>query len=99
MSKQGKMRTMSICLTDLKNNPKYLTKAGNGKIYVSLTTWDNDQPDKFGNDFSVTISKTKEEREAIKDGQKIPNIYVGNGIIWEPTTQQADPEAVDDLPF
>jgi hypothetical protein len=67
---------------------------------MSLSTWDNDEPDKYGNDFSVSMSPTKEEIEKRKAGEKVERIFVGNGKIWEqkemkPVTQDDH----DDLPF
>lgn len=91
--KKGKMRTMSICLSDLPKEK--MVKPANGKIYISLTSWDNDEPDQYDNDFSITISKTKEEI-----AEKAETIYVGNGRIWE--SKAAEPiteEDADDLPF
>ena len=90
--KEGKLRTMSICLSDLPKDK--MTKAGNGKIYINLTTWDNDEPDKYDNDFSVQVSKSKEEREA-----KAATVYVGNGRIWPTGGQPITDEEGDDLPF
>lgn len=55
----GKARSMSICLTDIPK--ERIIKHENGKLYLSLSTWDFDGPDKFGNDFSVCISPTKED--------------------------------------
>jgi|TARA_E500000178_G_C16943405_1_gene717579 hypothetical protein len=69
------MRTFSICLSDIPKDK--IRKADNGKMYVNLTMFDNDEVDRFGNHFSVQISKTKEEREA-----KAKAVYVGNGKDW-----------------
>lgn len=41
--------------------------------YVNIVIWQNDEPDKYGNMFSITESQTKEERES---GQKA--VYLGN---------------------
>jgi len=98
--KTGKLRTMSICLTDLKEKAaNKIVKADNGKLYISLTTWDYDEPDKYDNDFSVSVSLSKDETERSKNGEQINRVFVGNGRIWEPRTQQASEEEVDDLPF
>jgi hypothetical protein len=98
MSKQGKNRTMSICLSDIPK--ERILKHQNGKMYLNLQTWDNDQPDQYGNDFSVSIPLTKEEVERKKKGEDIKRVFLGNGKIWEdqgmqPTTK----EDHDDLPF
>jgi hypothetical protein len=54
MAKQGKKRTMSICLTDIPKEKILIHE--NGKKYLMIETWDNDEPDKYDNDFSVSIS-------------------------------------------
>jgi len=96
--KQGKSRTLSICVSDIPKSR--ILKHENGKSYMNISTWDNDQEDKFGNDFSVSMSPTKEEIEKRKSGEKVDRIFIGNGKIWEqkemrPVTQ----EEADDLPF
>lgn len=94
---KGKMRTMSICLTDLPKEK--MTKASNGKLYINLTSWDNDTTDQYDNDFSVTVNFTKEEREA-STAQGLKNLYVGNGRVWpDKAATPASQEDVDDLPF
>lgn len=98
MSKQGKSRTISICVTDIDKSR--LLKHENGKVYMNLQTWDHDEPDQFGNDFSVSMARTTEELEKIKAGQQINRVFIGNGRIWpdkgmQPVTQ----EDHDDLPF
>lgn len=97
--KQGKNRTLSICLTDIPK--ERILKHENGKLYLNLNTYDLDEPDRFGNDFSVSISRTKEEMERIKNGEKVDRIFLGNGKIWEykPNVSAATEKDVDDLPF
>lgn len=98
MSKQGKSRTLSICVTDIDKSR--LLKHENGKVYMSLQTWDNDEPDQFGNDFSVSMARTKEELEKIKAGEKINRVFIGNGRIWPDKGMTAvTEEDHDDLPF
>jgi len=93
----SKLRTFSICLSDIPKEA--IIDHKNGKKYVNLTTWDNDEPDKFGNDFSVSISQNKEEREA-----KARKTYIGNGKIYKgaggsaPQNKKAD-KVAGDLPF
>jgi hypothetical protein len=58
----------SICLTDISNaykagHPGITKSETNGKIYVNLTVWLNDQKDKFENDAGVQISQPKEYAE------------------------------------
>jgi hypothetical protein len=107
MAKQGKKRTFSICLTDIPKERILIHE--NGKKYLNLESWDNDEPDKYDNDFSVRISMNKDEIERKKNGETIQSIYLGNGKIWEPVNKmrEATPEDVakmnseehDDLPF
>lgn len=96
--KQGRSRTMSICLTDIPKDR--ILKHQNGKMYISFSTYDYDEPDKYDNDFSVSISPSKDEIERRKNGEKIDRIFVGSGRIWE--TKEMQPitdEEADDLPF
>lgn len=105
--KQGKKRTMSICLTDIPKEKILIHQ--NGKKYLAIETWDNDVPDKYDNDFSVSISYNKQELDKINAGEKIPKVYLGNGRIWEhksnlrePTQdeiEQMNNEDDSDLPF
>ena len=98
MAKQGKNRTMSICVTDIPKEK--ILKHANGKMYLNLQTWDNDEPDQFGNDFSVSIPLTKEEVESKKAGNDVKRTYLGNGKIWEDKSMQPiTQEDQDDLPF
>lgn len=69
----------------------------------------NDEVDQYGNNVSISIAQSKEEREA-----KTPKVYLGNGkVVWTNGTnvdvppregQTAAPKATetqsdDDLPF
>ena len=84
--KTGRLRTMSICLTDLLNVPpeKIYTPA-NGKQYVALVTWDYDENQTNDQDFAIMIERTAEEKAA---GQ--PVIYLGGGIIQKPKQRSND---------
>ena len=106
MAKQGKRRTFSICLTDIPKERILIHE--NGKKYLNLESWDNDEPDKYDNDFSIRISMNKDEIERKKAGETVLSIYLGNGRIWEPVskTHEATPQEVaqmegddTDLPF
>lgn len=99
--KQGRRRTMSICLTDIKEKAgDKIVKASNGKLYLPIETYDYDEPDKYDHDFSVSVSRTKEESERAKNGEKLDRIFIGNGRIWEDKEPvQAPQEEVDGLPF
>lgn len=65
----------SINVEALKNHPN-LVKGKKG-TYINLTLFANDET-KYGNNASVTISQTKEEREA-----ENAKTYIGNGkVVW-----------------
>lgn len=87
--------------------PKEKFVAGkDGAVYVNLTMSVNDET-RYGNNTSVYVSQTKEERDAKKQ-----KTFIGNGkVVWnngvitnsereqqaEPVTQQS--KEVADLPF
>jgi hypothetical protein len=70
----------------------------NGAKYLNVVVWINDEADKYGNNASIQISQSKEEREA---GAKA--IYIGN--LKEPQSRNNEPtstrsaQVADDLPF
>lgn len=99
MNKTGRNRTMSLCLTDIPKDR--ILKHENGKLYLAVGTYDFDEPDRFDNDFSVSISLTKEEIERKKKGEKVNRIFIGNGKIWPDRDKmsEAKEEDLDDLPF
>ena len=46
--------------------------------YLNLSIIVDDKNDKFGNNVSITLSQSKEERDA-----KAPKTYMGNGkVVW-----------------
>lgn len=105
--KQGKRRTFSICLTDIPKEKILIHE--NGKKYLNLETWDNDEPDKYDNDFSVRVCLSKYEIERKKGGEEIKSFYLGNGRIWEVVPKMRESTEADfvkeendehdDLPF
>lgn len=62
----------SIDCTKITKSKMINNKAGK-PAYVNVVIWQNDEPDKYGNMFSITESQSKEERES---GQKA--VYLGN---------------------
>ena len=66
----------SICLTDLNDQARAghsaFSKARNGKIYVNILTWLNEEKDEYGNIMSHQLSSSKDMRD--KEGK----IYIGN---------------------
>jgi len=82
--------------------PKEKLYVGEKGTYGNITISINDNKDQFGNDVSVWVEQSKEERQA-----KAERIYLGNGkVIFSggsalapvqaPAPQPAD---YDDLPF
>ena len=69
----------SICITDLmqhlKEKHSAFTKGRNGKIYVNINRWLNDEPDEYGHVISIKLAATKEAIEADPEQGKI---YIGN---------------------
>lgn len=79
------MRVSNICLSDIPKEKIY-TSPKTGKKYITLVEWDNDEPDRFGNDYSIQVSQTKDERQ-----MKVKAVYVGNGKDYsKPKSEQSD---------
>ena len=89
----NKIDKTKIVSTDKNGNP-----FENGAKYLNVVVWLNDEADKYGNNASIQISQSKEEREA---GAKA--IYIGN--LKEPQSRNNEPtsartaSAADTLPF
>ena len=95
----------SLCLTDLIEQAQKahsaFTRGKNGKVYVNITQWLNDEADQYGNDASFQLNSSKEKRET--EGK----VYIGNGkkSIGAQTTPIAAAEqtamagSLDNLPF
>lgn len=70
------MITGSLCLTEILEKAKAghsaFTKAQNGKVYFNILVWENDEPDKFNNNFSVQLNASKDAPETEKKQ------YIGN---------------------
>lgn len=91
----------SICLTDILDKAKQkheaFSKAKNGKIYVDISVWLNDEPDKYGNVMSVQVNAK----------EKGNRLYIGNLKPAEPKAPEplTDDDATEledlsnDLPF
>jgi hypothetical protein len=99
----SKLFTGSLCLTDILEKAKaqhsaFVKGQSNGKIYVNIKVWENDQRDKFGNTMSFQLNSTKEMRDI--EG----NIYIGNAKPSEaaqptPITSSDVEHLSSDLPF
>lgn len=92
----------SICLTDIPKD-KITVSEKNGKKYLNINLWLNDEPDQFNNNGSIQVSQSKEEREAGAKKQYIGNFKyakvsntqtTGNGA-----SENVQAEPIDDLPF
>lgn len=59
---------------DVTKIPRDRIIAGKKGKYIDLDVWIDDEADQYGNDASVSVRQTKEEREA-----KARKTYVGNG--------------------
>lgn len=90
----------SICITDILDNAKNLhpsfSKGKNGKIYLNVTAWVNDEVDQYGNHASIKISDKDDTKGA----------YIGNlkkGEKKDTPITKSDLEEIasitDDLPF
>lgn len=86
------MNRISICLSDIPKD-KLKKAATNGKIYVNLIVAERREPDQFGNDLTVYVDQTKEEREA-----KTDKAYIGAGRAYQFSAPGVSPESVDDMP-
>jgi hypothetical protein len=84
--------TGSICVSDIDKSK--LTQAKNGKLYLSVDIWINDQADNYGNTGSISIRQSKEEREA-----KTKKTYIGNFKPVEKSNNTPSAQAIDPLPF
>jgi hypothetical protein len=80
-----------------KSGNKAFSRAENGKIYLNLNVWINDEKDKFGNSASMQTS--------FKDAMKEDKVYFGNLKISEapaPKPLEENNSEVpgdDDLPY
>ena len=89
----NKIDKTKIVTTDKNGNP-----FENGAKYLNVVVWLNDEADKYGNNASIQISQSKEEREA-----GVKATYIGN--LKEPQSRNNEPKSArtayvaDDLPF
>lgn len=80
-----------------KSGNKAFSKAQNGKIYLNLNIWINDEKDNYGNDASIQTN--------FKEATKEEKLYVGNlkfSEFKEPEPLQENSNEIpddSDLPF
>ena len=89
---------------DLSKLPKEKMIKGKKGTYINLSLSVNDETNQYGSNASVTLSQTKEERDAKQD-----KLYVGNGqVVWtdgtcvraeKKTESVVEEVATSDLPF
>ena len=84
----------SICHTDYMESVKSGKFKGvksekNGKIYVNVKVWVNDEPDQFGNSATIQLAK----KDEFKD-EKV-NSYIGN--LKE--SERKEPEEITEKDF
>ena len=99
----SKLLTGSIDLTKIDKTKIVSTdKNGkpfeNGAKYLNVVVWINDEADKYGNNASIQISQSKEEREAGVKATYIGNLKEPQSRSNEQTTTRTASVA-DDLPF
>ena len=96
---ENKLFIGSICLSDLneqakKGNPAF-SKGSNGKIYVNVNLWHNEEPDQYEKVAQLQISKPKDSTEK--------TIYIGSFSLpkkFEPEPIKAEEiPGDDDFPF
>lgn len=85
----------SICLSDIPTE-KVTTSEKNGKTYLSVVIFVNDEVDKYNNIASMAVSQSKEEREAKAKAKYIGNFKDSKSIV----RAVAPTEALEEpLPF
>jgi hypothetical protein len=89
------MAQIISCSIDVTKIDKSKLVQGKKGTYLPLTIVLNNEPDKYGNDVSVSLAQTKEEREA-----KTPKVYLGNGkTVWKGQSVAKAAPSNDDIPF
>ena len=66
----AKLIKLKIDVTKIDKTRLYKGKKG---TYLNADLWIEDEPDQYGNDGSICMEQSKEERET-----KQPRIYIGN---------------------
>lgn len=83
-----------ICLSDIDKDRIVTFK--NGKKYINIIAWHNDQPDQYGNIMSVQ-QQTKKDEDKIYIGNLKENDSSQKTPDMDINKDQKPPE--DDLPF
>jgi len=85
------MEILSICLTKIPTNKIRLGK--DGHKYVGIVVSKRKQPDEYGNDLTVSISKSEQERK-----EKAATLYVGSGKTFAPAPASDTVGGLEDMP-
>ncbi len=88
------MSTIVNASLDLTNIEKAKIIDGKKGKYINVTMFINDEADQYGNNASVIMSQTKEEREA-----KTPRVYLGNGRTVGNYQSKQEESVIDGLSF
>lgn len=88
------MATLASASIDVTKIDKTKLIDGKKGKYLPLTFSVNNEVDQFGNNVSIFISQTKEEREA-----KAPKTYLGNGkVVWTDGSNVNVPPREESIP-
>jgi hypothetical protein len=88
------MSTIINASLDLTKIEKSKIIKGKKGSYINVTMFVNDEVDQYGNNASIIISQTKEEREA-----KTPRVYLGNGKTVGNGQPKAEETVINGLNF
>lgn len=94
----SKLYNGSICLTDIPKE-KITTSEKNGKNYLNINVWVNDELDQYGNIGSIQLSQSKAEREASEKKVYIGNIKHPQAAATPHNAAPVSNAAIEDLPF
>lgn len=92
------MQILSCSLDVSKIDKAKLIQGKNG-VYFNFDVVIKDEKDQFGKDVAISVSQTKEEREA-----KSKKVYCGSGkVVWKSEKPETKTETInhgtDSLPF
>ena len=95
------MASLSSANINVSIIPKEKLYKGKKGQYIQLTFVQNNELDQYGNNLSVYVSQSEEERK-----EKKPKVYLGNGkVVWsdgkavEPAGKETKKPADTGLPF
>lgn len=82
------MIVANLDLTAMKESGKIVKNEKNGRSYINVVIDERRNPDNYGNDHTVYVSQTKEERDA-----KAEKKYCGSGKKFVFNNQQSQQQA------